>query len=113
MREDGGHRTGGGDRVPECVVGVFGDEAAVLVPVADHVPVVVVGSQARLRLRLYGASRGWAGRRIRKRYVGEYVVVHQGKSHGILLLSVDSSKAGIVQRVRDGKVRIEHRIVRG
>ena len=65
-----------GDGVPKGVVGVLGDEAAELVPVADDVAVVVVAGevevavdgygdqtadaanlQARLRLRLKGALR--------------------------------------------------------
>jgi len=101
--EDGGHRAGGGDRVAEGVVGVLGDDGAVLVPVADDIAVVVVAgeveaaadrhgdqtadaagarSQARLRLRLYGASREIPGR-IAQRFlngmdvIGVYTGTHE------------------------------------
>ncbi len=46
--EDVGHVAVLVDRVAEGVVGVFGDEFAVLVPVADHVAVVVVAREVEV-----------------------------------------------------------------
>ena len=48
MREDVGHVAVLVDRVAEGVVGVFGDDLAVLVPVADHVAVVVVAGEVEV-----------------------------------------------------------------
>ena len=102
VREDGRHRAGLVDGVPEGVVGELGDEVAVLVPVPDDVAVVVVAGevvvavdadgdkaadaararpQARLRHRLYGASLWKMFCLGRKRFDRRRLIVCPTKSH--------------------------------
>ena len=87
VRKDGRHRAGRADRVAEGVVGVLGDDGAEFVPVADDVAVVVVGSQARLRLRLNGASRRRAVGVAREYFVVECETGGCARCHGIMLPS--------------------------